>query len=394
MKPYKRLDPDEPGFREAHYYCTITVGGHRYQRCLQTNQVEVAITRARAMQRKLEGAHAAGRFDEITGTKLRKDAVSSLGQIFAVYRHRTRVKPRTTIGNVSSMRTIVRVVSQRQLTDEEVDSMPATILTRATLRQYQDTMVKGLAGEEKSRAMTTANSTMRQARSILSRAMVEDGIYAEEKIRLPDLSGFRAQRLFPEPNHMFTPIPSTTLAAIWTAAPELAAADPEAYKAFLLSICCGLRRGEAAGLCWSQIVELNGRHLIRLGVTKNGQPRLIPVEDTVWKELRSASGIVPITQPTDPAEPAATSATVLSGTATDRWRHTFDRMGKWLAAHGWDRSKKAHELRKHYGSQLATQLGTRTAALILGNTEPVLRAHYDALLAVPEITTFQTPKAS
>jgi integrase len=394
MKPYKRLDEADPGYRDAHYYCTIAVGGHRYQRCLQTNNMETATSRARAMQRKLESAHAAGRFDEITGTKMRKDSLSTLGQVFAAYRKRARVKHRTLGSNIASMRQIIRVVAGTKLTDPEVDSMPASVLNRQLLRQYQDTMVKGLGPEAKATAMTTANSTVRQARSLFARSMVEDGIYTEEKVRLPDLAGFRAQRLFPEPKHIFSPIPQTIIDGIWKSAPDLAQSDPEAYKAFLLSICCGLRRGEAANLRWSQILEIDGRHLIRLGITKNGHPRLIPVEEAVWKQLRATSTVVPIEAKQDPAESAQPQEDfVLVGTATDRWRHTFDRMGKWMAGLGWDRNKKAHELRKHYGSQLATQLGTRTAALILGNTEPVLRAHYDALLAVPQITTFQTTKA-
>jgi integrase len=220
--------------------------------------------------------------------------------------------------------------------------------------------------------------------------MVEDGVYAEEGVRLPDLAGWRAQKLLPEPRHVYVPIPTSLVDGIWAAAPALRQADPQAYIALLMSICCGLRRGEAANLRWSQILEIDGRRLIRLGVSKSGHPRLIPLEPAVWEELRSLAPVVPMTQPADPGAPVpAGEDYVLEGPTTKRWREPFDRLSAWLAGLGWDRRKKAHELRKHFGSLLATQHGTRTAAMVLGNTEPVLRAHYDALLSLPETHSFR-----
>lgn len=369
-----RLPITSPGYREAWFHFTFVFRGQRYQRCLETNDHDEAQRRARLLHKRIVAAVTAGRFEEIAGTKTRKPATSTLAELLAIYQRRARVKPRTIIGNVSALRTIIRLgTGHTDLTNEEIGALPCSSLNRSLIRAYQDKMLSGLDGEARARAATTANSTVRQARSITSRDLVEDGVYEDEGIRLQELAGWRAQRLLPEPKHCYTPIPKGLIERIWSESGNLRQSDPQAYVAFLLSICCGLRRSEAANLQWRHIIDADGRHIIRLGVSKNGHPRLIPLDPAVWEALRLVADH-------DQAKP---DDYLLTGSSTRRWRVTFDALGEWLRGLGWDRTKKAHELRKHYGSLVATQHGTRTAAMLLGNTEPVMRAHYDALLDLP-----------
>jgi integrase len=370
MTPYKRKD-------DGPYYVKISVPGEgRVQRCLDSWDLAEAKKRARALTKQLRTASAGGRFeDAAAATKSRSSPCSSLAKVASVYARVARVKARTVQSNVHCMESLLRYAGvERGL------EAPVNVLDKELVRKFQDAIVAGKEGAARNTAITNANSILRQARSLFSRALVEDGVYAAEGVTLPKLDSFRAARLFPEPSHRYVPITQEAAAKLWAAAPALKAAQPQVYLAFLFSACLGLRRSEGAGLRWSDVLEVGGKRVVRLEVTKNGEPRNVPVEDELWEEILAASKVVPATP---------SNAFILQGAFTVRWRETYDGLTAWLETMGWDRRKKAHELRKWAGARLADQFGTRIASMILGNTEEVFRDHYDGLLQLPAAKMFK-----
>jgi integrase len=373
MTPYRR---EEGG----PFYIKVTIQGQgRVQRCLDTWDIGEARKRGRALARDLRAAAAAGRFASAdAATRSRQVSYSTIQAVVDVYRLRARVKARTVQSNVHCLASVLRHAGEARGFDA-----PVSVLTKALVRAFQDALVLGKAGDELDTARTNANSLLRQARSVFSRDLVEDGVYESAGIKLHDLSGFRQARMLEEPSHQFHPLTKEQSDKIWAGARELKQGQPQVYIAFLLSACLGMRRGEAANLRWSQVLELDGARAIRLGTTKNGMPRLIPVEDAVWAEICEASKVTPLkgVPPSDDF--------ILAGPFTRRWRDTFDGLTAFLESLGWDRRKKAHELRKWAGARMAQTLGTRTASMILGNTEEVFRAHYDGMLELPKVALFK-----
>jgi len=408
---YKKRAPDEPGYREAPWYCIFQYHGTRYPRCLETPDKTVAAQRARQLRERIVRTVQLEDWPALDRIRVRAPAVGSLGQLFTAYRQLADIA--SADANIWALRTIIRAVHGPELTDDQIDALPCSNLTSGLLEAYKRNCVDPQApfDDTKRSAITSCNSRIRQARSILKRSLLVSGAYKAAGVRLPDLVGFKNVLLFKQPKHPFVPIPQDIVAAIWTASAKLREDDPNAYRAFLLAECCGLRRGEAARLRWSEVHQLavqptadnpapSPRPVARLGITKSGHPRMIPLDlvktpsgRTAYDELRDLARVLPIKAPTDPAAnaahpgrrdgPNAPTDYVLDGHWSDRYSYTFARLSAWLRALGWQRRKVAHEFRKHFGSMMAEKYGTRTGALLLGNTEKVFAAHYDALLQLP-----------
>jgi integrase len=387
------MKPEDPGFRARPWEVVFTYRKKRYRRSTLTADRVEAEKRARARINAIKDAADEQDFFGLENTRLRRVAHSTLGAIFVVYRQVGRV--RRPGANIGSLRSMIRKGQGVDLSDDEIEALPGTVLTKQLVRSYQDAVVPATMadGDAKRTAITTSNSTVRQARSLFKRELVEDGVYKDAGLRLPDLGGFLGARLLKEPAHNFVPIPPDLVESIWSASRTLKTENPNAYRAFLLSICCGLRRAEAARASFDHVVAIRRGadtiQALRLGITKNGQPRLVPLDSAAYAELREMAAAIPMSQATDPAPvSAAPVGFILTGPWTTRDRIAFDDLAAWLTRHGWTRKKKAHELRKHFGSLLAAKYGARVAASILGNTEEVFHKHYDAVLQMPEVDVY------
>jgi integrase len=386
----RRLPATSEGFKSAPWYCKFSVGGRSYTRGLGTPDAAAARKIATKLRWEAQKAEHTRRFDVLDACKLRSPQCSTIGELVDAYSRLSRI--RSAAHNVNALLNLTQKGTAKPYLI--LRDLPISTLDRSLVLRYQAAAVPTELpeGDAKRSATTSANSIVRQARSVTSRAMVEDGALADAGVRLPDLTGWRAAKLLKEPKHSFIAIPATVIDAIWSGAPALKDSEPQVYAALLLALCCGLRRAEACRLRWSDIYETKpGQRVIRLGISKNGQPRLVPLPDAIWSELRGQATVVPIAQPVDPGQTDPTTpddaraGCVLAGTWTHAYRDTFDALAVWLRSKGLVRVKAAHELRKYCGSQWASAYGTRTAALLLGNTEQVCAAHYDALLSMPDM---------
>lgn len=323
---------------------------------------------------------------------------ATLGEIIATYRAKSRCDARVTAGNVSAMYLVLRHArGTPDLTEQEMDKLSLTEIKKSLAIEFQDALVKAAGADElaRERAATNANSLLRQARSLFADRPRNNLLehYATAGLRIPDsVHGFKKAPLLPEPDHTFEPPSDDLVNRIRTAAVALRAADPNGYRIYLLALGCGLRKKEIALLCGSHIQHKTAgdttRHTIELRTrshfrTKSRKPRYVPMEDHIWRELVALNPMLAAPRSADPVAPLEDY--LLQGDANERYNLAFRRFGPWLAAQGWNRKKKAHELRKLWSSLVAAEHGSDVARKLAGNTAKVFDAHYHSLLKLPDL---------
>lgn len=158
---------------------------------------------------------------------------------------------------------------------------------------------------------------------------------------------------------------------------ELAPSDPEAYKAFLLGLCCGLRRKESDLLEWSSFRWREG--VVRIETTEHFTAKS---EDSLG-DVAIDSEIMALFKS---YHARASSPFVIESIIAPRPRASyshyrceavFKRLGSWLKAHGVRARKPLHELRKEFGSILCAAGGIYAASRGLRHSSvKVTEAHY------------------
>jgi integrase len=235
--------------------------------------------------------------------------------------------------------------------------------------------------EERSR-MTSANSTIRQAR----------GLFADKIVRfLPDLRllsprPFAGVEFFPKQSaRYFSRIGPQAL--LRKAQRDLAQGDPPAFLAMLLALAAGLRRGEIDSLAWHQI-DFN-RALIRVEATEAASLKTADSRG----EVPIDSGVVAILRG---FRARARGQFVIEGEGGHYgprvWgRHyradsVFTRLNYWLRKHGVSARKPLHELRKELGALITAEHGIYAASRVLRHSNvATTAAHYTDLKTRPTI---------
>lgn len=157
-------------------------------------------------------------------------------------------------------------------------------------------------------------------------------------------------------------------ALVVAARDELKQQKPQAFAAFLLALCAGLRRAEIDGLEW---------HMVKL------ETGTIELQETDWLRLKTpdSAGTIPI----DPEivselralKAQSTSDFVISSerlprndTRYLRYRceSVFAELTTWLLAKGVPGPRPIHTLRKEFGSTIASEHGIFAAAKLLRHT--------------------------
>jgi integrase len=167
-------------------------------------------------------------------------------------------------------------------------------------------------------------------------------------------------------------------ALLQAATVSLSESDPEAFKALLLAIGAGLRRGEIDKLLWRQVDFKAGA---------------IHVETTEAGALKSedSAGSVPISEAflaiLRGCYAKANGPFVIGGrvgeTDSREWGQlyrsegVFNRLNAWLRANGVNTPKPLHTLRKEAGSLIATNSGIHAASRFLRHSDiQVTAMHY------------------
>ena len=257
--------------------------------------------------------------------------------------------------------------TQSKVYRKQIDATPLTILTPAALQSWRIAYVKR-AGENPARqraARISANSAIRQARSLFSRKIIK----FVSGVTLPHPLPFSSVEFFPRESMKYhSKIDPSALLRV--AHDELLTCEPEVFKALILALGGGLRRGEIDRLLWRQL-DFDAK-LIRIEVTETGGLKtpdsagVVPIDDGLAATLRGLKA-------------RSHGPFVLEGgtglTASLPWgQHyrctdVFDRLTQWLRQHGVEGARPLHTLRKEAGSLVATEAGIHAASRFLRHAD-------------------------
>jgi integrase len=257
---------------------------------------------------------------------------------------------------------------------ERIDGIRLERVTPASVAEWQQGRVKkaGHSPAAIASARRTANCYTRCARSLFSKEIRN----RLKGVQLPVPLPFDGVELF-EAGSMKYISKVNVQSLIAAAGSELKAAEPEVYKAFLLGLFAGMRKGEIDLAEWRMVDWQN--HVIRL-------------EATEWLHLKTQDSTGEITvDPEVIAElrqmmPGSQSRFILSCDRPPRndsprpyyrCEPVFDRLTEWLRSKGVTANKPLHELRKEIGALVATQHGIYAASRFLRHSDITTTArHY------------------
>lgn len=256
----------------------------------------------------------------------------------------------------------------------QVDAAPLSILTPEAIQVWRIRYVKQ-AGESPARqrsARISCNSALRQARALFSRKVMK----FISGVTLPDPLPFTGAEFYPRESMRYQS--KLEPAVLLQLAREQLSEDPEAFKALLLALGAGLRRGEIDRLLWRQ-VDFNAG-VIHVETTEAGGLKTedsagdVPIDSAMISLLR---GFRARTQGQFVIEEG------IGFTASRPWGQRYRcedvlyRLTQWLRKNGVEGAKPLHTLRKEAGSIIATKAGIHAASRFLRHADiQVTSMHY------------------
>jgi hypothetical protein len=349
---------------QGNFYARREVNGKDRTQTLDTTDRATAIARARAWYDEIITAAATEKWATLDGLRSRSPW-ASMGDICTRYTERAptaaRIQPRTAAGNVSALRSLLRLATG----STSPDDLRADVLNENTIRTFIE------RSRAEGRSDTGTRSTLAQARSILAPSLA----YLFADLKLPDLTGWRvAIRLDSAADRGFTPIPEPIIAAMENAATALRSADPGTWSAYMLMARLGLRNSEVERARRSDIhTGADGRSYLHVTFTKNDRTRQLYLAPDLESDLRAISG--------------AGEHLIPARTPTERHNITHREINRFVTRFLPDRRKKAYELRKWAGSIIWTRLGREAAAAFLGDRTDTVESYYAAWLRPVESVT-------
>jgi integrase len=257
---------------------------------------------------------------------------------------------------------------------ERIDGIRLERVTPSRVAEWQQRRVKkaGHSPAAIASAKRTANCYVRCARSLFSKELRK----RLGGVELPTPLPFDGVELFEAGSMKYiSKVHAQSLIA--AAKTELKSAEPEVYKAFLLGLFAGMRKGEIDLAEWRMM---------------DWQSHVIRLEQTEWLHLKTQDSAGEITVDSEvigelrEMMPASQSQFVLSSDRPPRndsarpyyrCAPVFDRLTEWLRSKGVAANKPLHELRKEIGALVATQHGIYAASRFLRHSDITTTArHY------------------
>ena len=291
----------------------------------------------------------------------------TIGQLCAAYEATPlEANPATRHQNTLCLRVVVRL-ALRLGHGAEVDARPVTLLSPDLVAAYigaRRAEAQGADDQARSaQIQRTANSTLRQAASLLSPKVLA----TLKRGGLDDLPDFRELRDAIETERFsrvaklhWNPPGDDVLGKTLREWAEMK--DRNLFLAIGLALSCGLRAGEIGQARWDWFTA------------RNGAPFLDSRErDDISVDVKNRTGLIQVT-PLDPwwttlhtrARVMGWLGTgtelVIQGSTTYRDDSLWRQLSAWLDALGWMTTKKAHALRAYAGSMVALKFGIYEAS--------------------------------
>lgn len=349
--------------KKGPLYVLVKRNGRRFRRSLETCDMAEARKRARVVIDMVK----AEKWNDLRGMRARQ-GWASLPEVFAAYEAAATIKTKKRA--VAVMGLLLKHAGKDP--EGSTDQLGAH-----TVWQFQQAMMKAAGDNElaRARALVSANSILRQARSIFAAHVM--GAY--QGLVLPDLAGFMKAPKLKGVAVQYNEPPRAVIEAIGAGYPALKEADPGAYAAFLLGAFLGLRNNEVVAAEWAWVEQdADGVWWLALATrahwkTKTSRGRNVQIPAGVLAELRAVRGAAIDGIPGDPAY------LVPAPHKTERGVRMFRRLNGWLRGKGLDAetfTKGFYELRKYFTNRAAWVGGTYRAARAAGNSPAVVEKYY------------------
>lgn len=377
---YVRFDvPRDIRARDARLPKTIS-------RSTGTNVLAAARLRGRDMIESVLEA----RWQDADKLRLRTKG-ATLGEILDRYNPDPRtVNPLAARRNRNALEMIVREATGRS---EVRGDRAEDVLTARTLRTWIEQRQAAAPANDyvlQERAAITINSTLAQARSVVSPKV----LHLYDGLELPDLTAFRAVRkLKVEADVSYRPLPQETIDAIEAdaqllkqgksaraaAADVLPADQARVYLVYLLMSRLGLRNSEVAAARWSWIerrTDGSAEFVIERRTDfrpKNRRARRQDIDAGLLAEI-------------DRFRALPDAWIIEAPNRTERENICHRKINQWLRTMmPAEREKCAYELRKHAASIIVSRPeseggGIAAAARFLGDTIATTEKHYGSYL--------------
>lgn len=359
-----------------NWYVRKQIRGERKSWCTGTNNFREAQSLGREWARKLMQEDG-----EALRQMSRRRASSTIGEALEAFENSgvRRCSKDTAHDYALDLRILIRDGGGLD------DSASLDELTQELVTRFYKKRLQGLDGMAKLKAAGSANKLYRQSRSIFGRRTINDGVFEGLTLPLESLRGFCSCNFYEQHEKVYEAPPADILEKIMRDASRVRDEEPGVYVAFMLALCTGVRAGEAAWLEWRNFSEVQterGKEWIIVvqsshqHVTKSKKSRRVPVHKAIVKELYRING---------------KSRYVIPGSDNYRKDTVWRNLSAWFKSHGWDREKKAHELRGYFGAQVATSQGLYQAQKYLGHSTPVITNKYYADLLKLEAPALDVP---
>ncbi len=272
------------------------------------------------------------------------------------------LKPLTARSYTCSLIKVVREATSRQrggeVTDDEVRQMKSTFLTSSTFNEFKRGRAERAEELENKRARASAcrsaNKDIAQAKAALAPGLQK--LLSERELRFPDFESWRSVTKFTGVEFKYRLPPAENIRRVMEAIRGLEPGS-NLWKVSMLATYLGMRSGEIAYARWSWFVP---------GAT----PTVAVQQEDDFSPKRDHERDI---EPPGWAFEALMrhkgngEVYVLSGDEAARLRAVNDHGIQFLRASGVKAQKPMHELRKWFGSWVATTRGLTVAQRLLGH---------------------------
>lgn len=306
---------------------------------------------------------------EATLTKFKPEAdakaeIETVGDLIAKASKEAEVRPLTLRQYIGALRRVVGAIKGIKSDDtskyqpggsewqQRVDRVKLAQITPEKVKAWRSKQIAKLNPEEVKKKQVSVNSTLNQARSIWKHS--------------DDASPFDGLK-WKQTAKRFKPTVDAPTLLYW-AVEELDKQKPELFKAFILCLYLGLRKGEADCLAWEQI-DFEGKRL-RIETTKHFQPksenseREIPIQESILETVsrwRKGADLVFVLNGGDAKPNVNYTYYRASG--------TWDQLTAWLRSKGVESPKPIHYLRKLSGSLMYANNDVYAPQRFLGHSD-------------------------
>lgn len=365
----------------SEYACRFSIGGKRPHFVLGTANKKTAAAKAAEIYAYVQSHGWEATLEHYKPKTTKSNDLITVGEIIKAASQVSTARSQSLNAYVKAFRKIVSDIKNIPGTGKhvasgsssaewrnKVDAVDLASLTPADVIIWKTKRLREAEADPmaKRRAIVTVNSLIRNAKSLFGKKILP---FVEEPLKLPTPLPFDGVTLEKAPSMRYTS-KIDPYALLATAKDELAESDPEAFKALILALVCGLRRSEIDNLLWRAFdfpgsalrVEASEFHQLKsedsAGTIDLDADTLALFRGYRAKHPKSIFVIESTKKPNNQIKSRGY-----------RCDEAFKKLLTWLRGQGVEGNKPIHTLRKEIGSIIASEHGIFEASRYLRHSD-------------------------